>query len=216
MTNYCNIGDKATIHITKPNEEIVVSRNSPINVEVIDESTTGVTVRCYGDVESGNSHNPGYANYFDVSGTQNDRYSLRLVECTVNIGCGATSPNQYGEKYYQAQVLKNGTYTGFHFDTAGFYSISIIEVVYPIPKFRLKITNNNGVEEFNKTYSSRPEYSVACGDNCPPDKVKVLITAYPGYKCREKCPLNTACECDCGDVICCYGSQGQVLATIPK
>lgn len=32
----------------------------------------------------------------------------------------------------------------------------------------------------------------------------------------EKCPPETCCECDCGDVICCYGSQGQLLKTIRK
>jgi hypothetical protein len=33
---------------------------------------------------------------------------------------------------------------------------------------------------------------------------------------EEKCPPETACECDCGDVICCYGSNGLVLKTISK
>lgn len=58
-------------------------------------------------------------------------------------------------------------------------------------------------------------FRVECGD-CPKDCERVEIPEYPGYKCIEKCPPETCCECDCGDVICCYGNQGQVLKTIRK
>lgn len=60
------------------------------------------------------------------------------------------------------------------------------------------------------------KYTVACDDQCPDGQERIPTIEYPGYKCREKCPPETCCECDCGDVICCYGSQGQVLKTIPK
>jgi hypothetical protein len=78
----------------------------------------------------------------------------------------------------------------------------------------IKDSQNNIL--FNQTTQRCLPFDVACDDQCPAGQIRTPTIEYPGYKCREKCPPETACECDCGDVICCYGSQGQVLKTIPK
>ena len=80
---------------------------------------------------------------------------------------------------------------------------------------KISISDTSG-EIYSKAYPCPIKYLISCDDRCPAGQERIPTIEYPGYKCREKCPPETCCECDCGEVICCYGSNGQVLKTIPK
>lgn len=87
----------------------------------------------------------------------------------------------------------------------GNYFAEIIDIVPENPnqpdncgnlkKCRLKVFNSNSNTIIFQDQGDCPcSYLVGC-TNCPPE---------------------TICECDCGDVICCYGSGGEILEVIPK
>lgn len=62
-------------------------------------------------------------------------------------------------------------------------------------KYEIVVTDSNGNQQFIDYGIGEPSFQVLCESG--------------------KCPVGS-CECDCGDVICCYGSDGQVLKTISK
>lgn len=216
MTQYCNLKPSATINIKKEHPENIFTTNCPINIQEFVVPKQGVTIVVTGEYELGSKHVPGSISEIDPNGTNQDSYSLNLVTCSTAIGCGANSPNGQGEPYYQAQILRNGSYTGLHFGTAGWYLVQISDVIYGGDKYRLQITDKDNNQIYQQNFDNKPEYTVACGDECPVGQERIPTIKYPGYKCRDRCPPETCCECDCGDVICCYGSDGRVIKTIPK
>lgn len=177
---YCQGKTSARVIFDK---ETVISNSCPVKVECLNQGgQTGTTITVVGDREIGHAHHPGTTETeTDPTGNSSDSYSLRLVTCSTGIGCGASSPNNSGEPYYQAQILKNGVYTGLHFGTAGWYSITQMTVVSEGLKL-FKISNSTKTL-YSKEYQQCPKFEVACDDDCPPGYMRCQNTNYPGYCC---------------------------------
>lgn len=180
MPEYCTSKNKATVtFLINKGTERVVSSICPVVVEC---SPFSAIITVLGDGEDGNKHVPNVrASETVEGGSLEDKYSLRLVECTVEIGCSSNSPNtQTKEKYYQAQLLRNGIYTGKHYGHIGWYSAAIESVVNNNINF--KIANSSGVL-FEKTYPQCPSFEVSCDEDCPPGHIRCDSAGYPGYCC---------------------------------
>jgi hypothetical protein len=186
MTQHCNNQSKAIVGITSEHPENIFTHNCPIDIQVSLVPSRGVTIKVSGDYELGHSHNLGNAIYIDLNGTRNDSYSLNLVTCNQSIGCGANSPNNKGEPYYQAQIYKNGVDTGEHFGTAGWYSVQITDVIYGSDKYQMQIFDKNQTMIYQQNFNNQPQYTVACDDECPEGYCKCECIHYPGYCCYDK------------------------------
>lgn len=213
MSEHCQNSQKAIVTIKLDNgSEVVISHHPPVSVQCsnIDNATScvGALIRVEGDYEFNRGKLHGIREYCDLGGTLTDSYSLAL-ELHPNYNSAT-----YNEQFYLAKLLRNGEYTGYNFENGGWFLITIISVTYSDSNKEIIVEDTTGV--IYKRAVKTCDHQVSCDDRCPAGQERILTIEYPGYKCREKCPPETCCECDCGDVICCYGSQGQVLKTIPK
>lgn len=117
----------------------------------------------------------------------------------------------------QWKTLADGTKRLSYFDSTGERSgIGVDYNRVGCSKQRCQIFIKSGNEVVADLVGDCPvEYEVI-SQPCSAGYIEVPINSFPGYKCREICPSETYCQCDCGEVICCYGSDGRVLKTIPK
>ncbi len=198
MSIHCTNKAKATITLNFKDgtKEVVTSDNPAVEISLNGSGSTATK--------------KVYLRGFAFSGGSEYKGEISInVTPTLSQGSGGTCDGGTSRTYYINQVGGNSG-TEWRVGT-----VSIREEYLPL-KCEIKIIDQSGTI-YNKTINnSCPTYTVACGDECPVGQIRIPTIEYPGYKCREKCPPETVCECDCGDIICCYGSQGQVLKTIPK
>lgn len=226
MTQYCSGSKKVTITITEPQLEIVKSLAPPVDVTISNTSefyqdythsmTRPIDVSFIQEIDSvtlNDSNNSWIYGLKDSISLGNPPYDLS-TSCPL--------PGQAVISGAEGLIIEgNRLRSNFDVDPSGrdaYFNNSgtcTYRVNFKDAGYELTITDTTG-QIFKRLYETEPKYTVACGDECPLGQLRIPTVEYPGYKCREKCPPETCCECNCGDVICCYGSNGQVLKTIPK
>ena len=80
--------------------------------------------------------------------------------------------------------------------------------IYKNPVF-LDEPNNSYYDAFERFLLPNFQKEICSYLGCPPPEFEVICG------CEENCPENT-CEVDCGDHICCYGSDGKAVISISK
>lgn len=211
--SYCNVEDKPIV-VYKFNgaERRYRPPKSPIDVEVVNlpfDFTSGGQGDIFYVFRYLNTITGQYNFIFSNSTNQSSRVALKGAIASIAYKSFDTSlSSSQGFRTYE---MCNYTQcvTGYTHRTLGFSDDgSAVFPVEPIPrdnvpdnygdppaKARINVYYNGQVI-FTDVGNAPGSFYVLCG--------------------TEKCPPETCCECDCGDVICCYGSQGQVLKTIPK
>ena len=226
MTSYCNGSKTATITITQPQLEIIKSLFPPVNVTISNASS------------SSQDYTHSMTRPIDVSFTQeidsvtlNDSNNSWIYGLKDSIAPGSPPNDLSTSCPLPGQAVVSGASgliiegkrlrSNFDVDASGRDAYSnnrgtcTSRVNFKGAGYELTITDTTG-QIFKRSYGTEPKYTVACGDECPVGQIRIPTIEYPGYKCHAKCPPETCCECDCGDVICCYGSGGQVIKTISK
>jgi hypothetical protein len=221
--SYCTGTSKAIVNYKFPggNQDVYVNTNPPIDVSVTALNTTTITSQSYNFTFNGNALNTNYpftcnapiavpndADIYLISGTWDDYGGVG----SYNTGYGIVMD-------YSGGGVKIGTgqsVSGYVFNVLAVdcYARFTLEWRYQ-EAYKLEVLKD-GTVIYSDQGQNQPQYTVACDDQCPIGQIRISTIEYPGYKCREKCPPETCCECDCGDVICCYGANGQVLKTILK
>jgi len=209
MSTHCSNKSKAiiTLNFKDGSKEAVTSNNPAVEVSLNGSGSTA-TKKVYlrGFAFSDGSQCNQLPNYEEYRG------EIPInVQPTLSQGSGGTCDGGSSRSYYINEVGGN---SGTEWRVG---SVSIREE-YSVSNCEVTITDANGTIYTKTINDNCPTYTVACNDDCPAGQERIPTIEYPGYKCREKCPPETCCECecDCGDIICCYGSQGQVLKTILK
>lgn len=222
MTIYCSGKSKAIVTFKYENGiEVYTSKNPPIDVIVqgnsiqcgvagtwtilgaYDSPSQG-TVTFQADYQGYVNDNPYIATVVPATGEQKAICDPNVGVPCVYLVSACDGRNMAGDGTNWNQNRWNIRIANKVFTSAGNNNVCAIAI------------KENGVTVYSNSSDKCPTYTVACEDGCPEGYIKVPTIAYPGYKCREKCPPETCCECDCSNVICCYGSNGQVLKTIPK
>jgi hypothetical protein len=178
----CIGSKKATITIEGPLK--IVSNNPGVDVELTPPGGMRITLAGTG-VRSDWVGEPLEVSWVDGSGTPNDSYSLKILTCTLEIGCGAASPSPTGQRCVQARIIKNGQEV-HKFAPLGWYAVSLKEVK-KIPA-EMKVIDNTGVI-FTKEFAETPKFTISCDDDCPEGQIKGHSNRPPGYCCLP-----------CGDV----------------
>jgi hypothetical protein len=222
--SYCQNSSKATVNYKFPEEkeEIYVANNPPIDISV--SQLTGQF----------NSVSQSYSFSFDGNQLMTYSYTCQApagvplnAVCFITSGTwddsgtigSYSSPTVYGQinsfSGNPVQIGQGLQFTG-----------SVSNVIRPDCSVGLTLQwrwggwkieiLKDGTVIHSDQGQNKPQFTVACDSDCPPGQERISTVEYPGYKCCEKCPPETCCECDRGDVICCYGSNGQVLKTIRK
>lgn len=205
--SYCTNKSKAIVTFTKNGNRNVfqASDNLPITIEC--KSLTAQTIKV---ITSGML-------YPTCNSDNTFAYSIERIAdnytVTPNQDHPYNSAHGFSCTFYRVDLYLNSIIIG-SINCVQNYRIEYSNTNQQTTK-SLTIKNSLGAKIFESQVDNC-NYTVACGDQCPVGQERIQTIEYPGYKCREKCPPETCCECDCGDVICCYGSNGQVLKTIPK
>lgn len=211
---YCNNFDKAIVTFKIGDKtERVKSLNPPI------------TISCGIDTHPCGKKGTWHIDFVNPNGTDSYRdhgttgFPFEGYETETFFFVGSPEPDSFdGNKYdFYARCQNTERVITYNFSMySGLPTITAARFT-PLPNNTQVLTikdKDNQIVYLGAVDSCN--YQVSCGDECPVGQIKIPTIEYPGYKCREKCPPETCCECDCGDVICCYGSNGQVLKTIPK
>jgi hypothetical protein len=172
----CKGAKKATVEIEGRGK--IVSKNPEVEVDV--KPPGGVKITLAGTGVRGDWVGEYLEiDYTDAGGTANDKYTLKTENCTLEIGCGAASPNPDHGAFVQARIFKNGKEL-HRFVPMGWYGVGVKSIKKI--KAELTITDETGVihkEEFDET----PKYSISCDDDCPEGYIKGHSDRPPGYCC---------------------------------
>lgn len=217
---YCSIGSKAIVSYKFPEKqgEVYTTEKTPIDILIRESTATGY--------ETGKAYQADYYTESYSSGqlSQTVHYTPTTVQSGNTTLINPPNRLYYPPFVYPGRVLNGNLLTypcsysnllgqritsffnllGTHqriVDNFSDYKVRDIKWIREdgqVDKFKyeLVVINNSGKEEFVDYGVGQPNFEVTCNSN--------------------KCPRNTICECDCGNVICCYGSNGQVLKTIFK
>lgn len=211
MSSHCTNSSKAIININfkDGNFERVVSQNPPVNVSL----NTGF------DIPEGHKRiyleGTIFAN-MQCEEVPNYSTAIGIVPISSNFTIQFVVPSNGGS--CDGQTSRHVRVPGLWENLVAEWRPSTVYLreEYNSDTCRIQIADSNGTLYDKSVNDNCPTYTVACDDQCPVGQERIQTIEYPGYKCREKCPPETCCECDCEDVICCYGSNGQVLKTISK
>jgi uncharacterized Zn-binding protein involved in type VI secretion len=180
MTIYCNGSTKATINII--GKETILSNNPPVDVtwQGQEGSSQSFSFSC---TQPLNQTFP--AEIADIQ--------LSPLEQTIYFGIGyfpdglpTTCPtldtantNRFGSGD-TLHIINGKTLTWNGDDDYAGNSGSCSYIIY----FggTLKITDSKG-EIFAKAYSKKPQYTVACDNECPSGHIRCQTVKYPGYCC---------------------------------
>lgn len=172
----CKGAKKATVEIEGKGK--IVSKNPEVNVDVKPPGGVKVTIAGTG-VRADWVGEYLEIDYTDAAGTPNDKYSLKTENCTLEIGCGAASPNKDHGSFVQARILKNGKEI-HRFVPLGWYSVGLKSIEEL--KAEIVITDETG-EIHREKLNEIPKYSISCDDDCPAGYVKGHSNRPPGYCC---------------------------------
>ena len=206
--NYCSNKSKAivTFEFKNGTKETILSKNPALSIQMTPTGSGIKKVYLRGFAYANGSQCTPVPNHEEYRGE-----IPANVTPTLSTRSGGTCDNGSSVGYVINEIGGN---TGTEWKAG---SVSIREEYLSQNGCEILVTDESGII-YKKSISNEacPNYKVSCDDECPQGQERIPTIEYPGYKCREKCPPETCCECNCGDVICCYGSNGQILKTIKK
>ena len=205
---YCNQKSKAIITLNFKNDakEIIISNHPGVEIS-LNQTGNQKTKKVYlrGLAFSGGKECTPIPVYEEYQGE-----IAVNIQPTVTQGRGGTCDNGTSRTHYIPQIGSYDSGTEWRVGTV------TIREEYSPAECKIEIKDRQGIIYSRTINDVCPNHTIACDDQCPEGQERIEIVEYPGYKCREKCPPETICQCDCGDVICCYGSNGQVIKSIKK
>lgn len=193
MANHCSGSKEAKVKIIYPDQETIVSKHPPINIDV-NSSTTGGNYVDYthqmnkpldmrfrkdiADVQLNDSKNDWIYGLKDSVALGDPPYDIH-GKCPT-LGYAAVPGSE------TLKIDGNRLYSNFDVDPRGIdaYFNNTGTCTYRIffGGYKLTINDTRG-QIFSQEYEKEPQYEVACDNECPPGYCKCITQKYPGYCC---------------------------------